>query len=236
VMAWRAMTRRAFVRAAMTGATIGAGASARLIVPVHRVVDSWARVPPERLRHFWTSIWPEACRTFGSGGIDVQTEDAPGEVKRSPGDRPIFVGLRRGALNLVLTGHLPMYWDAGRSLAGVTTIYQGYHVCLVAMLYAHGNQVPYLATNTCVHELLHALLGDILVSHPKWYQVGERETRVDWYATQLWLFGDGAAVRRSARAYLERLRAEAAAQSAAAPPQRPIASISRPGGCWADPP
>lgn len=209
-MAGRGMTRRDFVRTATAGAAAGGGAG-RLVVPIHRVVDAWARVPPERLRHFWWSIWPEACCTFSRGGIDLETEDAPGEVKHSPGDRPIFVGLRRGALNLVLTGHLPLYWDEGRSIAGVTTVWEGYHICLVAMLYAHGNQVPYLATNTCVHELLHALLGDILVGHPKWYQVGERETRVDWYATQLWLFGDGAAVRRSARLYLERLGAAAAA-------------------------
>ena len=39
-------------------------------------------------------IWPEAVRNFGRGGIRLQTTDGPGEVKRSPGDQPIFVGLR----------------------------------------------------------------------------------------------------------------------------------------------
>jgi hypothetical protein len=184
---------------------VRAGGAGRLTVPIHRVVDSRTRVPAERLRHFWSTIWPEAFRTLSRGGIDLQTEDAPGEIKRLASGRPNFVGLRRDRLNLVFTDHVPMFWDRGRALAGVTVIYDGYPMCLVAMLYAHGNQAPYLSTNTCVHELMHALLGDILVTHPTWYQVSEREGRADFYATQLWLFGDGAAVRRSGRAVLKRL-------------------------------
>jgi hypothetical protein len=202
------MTRRDFLWTAAAAAT-RSGAPARLVVPIHRVVDSRAKVPAERLHRFWWKIWPEAFGEFSQGGMLLETDDGVGEVKRSPGDRPIFVGLRRGVLNLVLTDHIPMYWDRGRSLAGVTTVYDGYHVCMVAMLYAHGNQVPYLSTNTCVHELLHALMQDILVRHPKWYQVGGREGRIDWFATQLWLFRDGTGIRESARAYLERLRAGA---------------------------
>src|SRR5207302_1939811 len=126
--------------------------------------------------------------------------------RRSPGDKPIFVGLRRGVINLVLTDHIPMHWDSGRGLAGVTTIYDSYHVCLVALRYAHGNQIPFLSVNTCVHELLHALLQDIFVSHPKWFQAEGRELRIDWFATSLCLFHDGAAVRNSAEEYLGRLR------------------------------
>jgi hypothetical protein len=226
------MTRRDFIWTAAAAAT-RSSAPAPLVVPIHRVVDARAQVPPERRQHFWSSIWPEAFRAFSRGGIELQTGDGPGEVKRSPGDRPIFVGLRRGALNLVLTDHIPMYWDRGRSLAGVTTVYDGYHVCMVAMLYAHGNQVPYLSTNTCVHELLHALLQDILVSHPKWYQVSGREFRADWYATQLWLGQDGAEVRKSARVYLERLRGAGAVrayldgnQTLSIPTKRPKVSLA----------
>lgn len=204
------MTRREFL---WIPAAVHAGGAERLTMPIHRVVDARARVPAETLRHFWRSIWPEAFRAFSRGGIDLQIEDAPGEVKRSAAGRPIFVGLRRGALNLVLTDYIPMFWDRGRALAGATTIYDGYHISMVAMLYGHGNQAPYLSTNTCVHELLHALLGDILVAHPKWYQVAERENRADFYATQLWLFGDGAAVRRSAREYLQRLRSSPTARA-----------------------
>jgi hypothetical protein len=204
------VTRRDFIQAA-AAAVLRPDTAPRLVVPIHRVIDARAKVPPERIRYFWSTLWPEAFRVFSQSGIQLQTEDARGEVKRSPGDRPIFVGLRRGALNLVLTDHIPMYWDRGRALAGVSTVYEGYHVCMVAMLYAHGNQLPYLSTNTCVHELLHALLQDILMTHPKWYQVADRETRVDWYATRMWLFHEGEEVRRSARAYLQRLQASAAA-------------------------
>lgn len=169
-------------------------------------MDARAQCPPEQLHHFWSSIWPEAVRNFSGGGVELQTSDGPGEVRRSPGDKPIFVGLRRGVINLVLTDRVPMYWDNARALAGVTSIYDGYHVCMVALRYAHGNRIPFLSVNTCVHEILHALLQDLFVSRPKWYQTGGREFRIDWYATGLWLFHDGAAIRRSAQAYLGRLR------------------------------
>jgi hypothetical protein len=205
------MTRRElFVSTAAVAAT--RGAPARVQVPVHRVVDSRAQYPPERLHNFWSGIWPEAAGDFSRGGIELQTSGGPGEVRISPGDRPIFVGLRRGAINLVLTGRIPMRWDQGRALAGVSTIHEGYHVSMIALLYAHGNQVPFLSVNTCVHELLHVLLQDVFVSQPQWYQTGGRESRIDWYATWLWLFHDGAAIRKSAQAYLERLRSVAGAQ------------------------
>jgi hypothetical protein len=174
-------------------------------------MDSRAKCPPEEVRHFWASIWPEAVRNFSQGGIGLQTSDGPGEVRRSAGDKPIFIGLQRGVINLVLTDHIPMKWDSGRALAGVTTIYDGYHLCLIAIQYAHGNQIPYLSVNTCVHELLHALMQDVFVSHPNWLQTGGREFRIDWYATGLWLFHDGAAIRKSAQAYLGRLRSAAVA-------------------------
>ena len=204
------MTRRQFIWTA-AAATGGSGGPARLLVPVHRVMDSRARCSPEQLRHFWYTVWPEAARDFSHGGMQLQTSDGPGEVRRSPGDQPIFVGLRRGVVNLVLTDHIPMKWDNGRALAGITTIQGGYHVCLIALQYAHGNQVPFLSVNTCVHELLHALMQDVFVRRPTWYQTGGREFRIDWYATGLWLFHDGAAIRKSAQAYLGRLRSAAVA-------------------------
>jgi hypothetical protein len=207
------VTRRQFIGTA-SAATGGSGAPVRLLVPVHRIMDSRARCSPEQHRHFWWTVWPEAARDFSHGGIQLQTSDGPGEVRRSPGDQPIFVGLRRGVVNLVLTDHIPMKWDNGRALAGITTIQGGYHVCLIALQYAHGNQAPFLSVNTCVHELLHALMQDVFVRRPTWYQSGGREVRIDWYATGLWLFHDGAAIRKSAQAYLNRLRstAEASAQ------------------------
>ena len=121
-------------------------------------------MPPEVLQRFWWSIWPEAVRDFGLGGIALQTTDGPGEVRRTAADNPFFVGLRRGVINLVLTARLPLYWDGGRALAGVTTIHEGYHVCMIALPYAHGNRTPFLSVNTCVHELLHALLPDVFVA------------------------------------------------------------------------
>jgi hypothetical protein len=187
-------------------ATTRSRAPAWLQVPVHRIMDARAHCTPQQLRHFWSSIWPEAVRTFSQGGIELQTSDGPGEVKLSPGSNPIFVGLRPAVINLVLTDHVPTNWDKGRALAGVTTLWNGFPVSLIAIPYAHGNQVPFLSVNTCVHELLHTLFQDIFVSSPKWYQSDEREFRTDWYATGLWLFHDGAAIRESSQVCLARLR------------------------------
>jgi len=175
-------------------------------VPVRRVLDMHAQCTPEELQRFWRVIWPEAFHDLAAGGIRLEVTDAAGEVRRTAGDRPAFVGLQRGVINLVLTDHLPLYWDNSRALAGVTTIFEGYHISVVALRYAHGNQVPFLSVNTCEHELLHALMQDIFVTRPEWYQSGGREFRIDSCATGLWLFHSGSAVRRSAREYLRRLR------------------------------
>jgi hypothetical protein len=206
------MTRRAFIGAAMSAAVLTTGPR-RLTVPIFRIVDARAQIPAENLRRFWNTIWPEATRDFSRGGIDLLATDGPGEIRMSPGDKPVFVGLRRGIVNLVVTGRIPMYWDNGLGWGGVTTIYQGYHICLIALRYAHGDQAPFLSVNTCVHELLHALLQDIFLKPPKWYRAGEREFQIDWYATRLWLFHEGGAVRKSGEAYLDRLRSAAAAHA-----------------------
>jgi hypothetical protein len=200
------LTRRNFIWTVMMPAAVSRS-QALLSIPVHRITDGHGLFPPGTLENFWTNLWPETVRTFGRGGIALQTTDGPGEVRRTAGDRPNFIGLRRGVMNLVITDHIPMLWDNGRALAGVATLYGAYPVCMIALRYAHGNRMPFLAVNTCVHELLHAFMQDIFVARPSWYQSGGREARIDWYATRLWLFHDGAAIRQSAQSYLTRLRA-----------------------------
>jgi len=200
------MNRRDFIRTAALAA-VPPAAAAPLVVPVRRVEDVRAKCTPPELQRFWWSIWPEAVREFGRCGIEIQTNDVRGEIKRSAGDRPIFVGAEYGVLNLVLTDHIPMYWDGGRGLAGATTLYEGFHLCVIAISNAHGNQLPFISVNTCVHELLHALMQDIFVRDPSWFRSGEGEFRIDALATRMWLFHDDAAVRQSARAYLKKLRA-----------------------------
>ena len=65
------------------------------------------------------------------------------------------------------------------SLNGVTLIYRGHHICMVALNWAHGHQIPILSVNTCLHELLHALLHDIFESRPKNWTGNAREIRID---------------------------------------------------------
>jgi len=204
------MTRRQFIAtAAGAVAAVPAKAETPLIVPVHQVTDKRAEFTPEQLQDFSSNLWSEAVRDFGGCGIELQTSEGVGEIRRSPAGRPLFEGLERGAINVVLTDYVPLHWDSGRGLAGVSTQYEGRHLCLLALNHAHGHRIPFVSVNTCVHELLHVLLQDIFVSPEGWWPRAEREVLIDWHATRLWLFHDGGAVREAARAYLERLRAAA---------------------------
>jgi hypothetical protein len=169
-------------------------------------MDSRAKCTPQQVSRFSSSIWPEAVRDFERCGIQFEVSEVTGEVRRSPGGRPVFIGLEHGAINLVITDQILQNWDRGRGLTGVSTQYDGYHISMIALDYAHGHQIPFLAVNTCVHELLHVLLQDIFEVHPNGLAGYERESRIDWYATRLWLFGDGAAIRKAAESYLVRLR------------------------------
>jgi hypothetical protein len=202
------MTRRDFVSRAAAAVIVPAVSQANLILPVRRVMNSRAKLTPGQLREFSSAIWPEAVRDFKRCGIDLQSSESKGEVKRSPSDRPVFTGLDRGVINVVVTDRIPMYWDGGRALSGVTTQYERYHLCVIALDHAHGHQIPFLSLNTCVHELLHVLLQDIYVNRPKTMQRRGRELRIDWYATRLWLFHEGEAIRSAAQEYLERMQAE----------------------------
>jgi hypothetical protein len=207
------VTRRDFISAGAAAAVVSSESQAPLVIPVHHLSDSRAKCTLSQRQRFATKIWPEAVRDFEACGIHLQVSRGTGEIRRSPSGRPIFAGLEHGVINLVLTDHIPMNWDSGRALRGVTTRYEGYHLCMVALRYAHGHQIPFLSVNTCVHELLHALLHDIFESRPQGFTGHGREFRIDLYATRLWLFRDGAAVRKAAQVYLERLRPSPASKT-----------------------
>ena len=131
------MTRRGFLLSAL------AAAEAPLILPVLHLSDSRASFGPERIRRFSGAIWPEAVRDFARCGIRLHATAKRGEVRRSPGDRPVFAGLERGSINMVLTDAIPMAWDRGRGLQGAAKRHDGYDVCLIALNEAHPHQVPF---------------------------------------------------------------------------------------------
>lgn len=199
------MTRRSF----LTLAPAVLAGPAPVVIPVHHVLDSRAKLKPEVVQSLWSSIWPQAVQNFAAGGIHLQCTQGAGEVERPPGREPVLSGLDPRSLNLVLTGTIPMEWDSGRSLCGVTTRYRGRHVCMISLYRAHGHQIPLISVNTCVHEMLHALMLDIFDRNPMGASGAGREFRIDYYATRLWLFRDGDAIRISARNYIEKLRADA---------------------------
>jgi len=177
-----------------------------LLLPIHQVLDRNARCRAHHVREFWSHIWPQAATDLAHCGIQIQLTSSEGEVARPPSRQPVVAGLRHGALNLVLTDLIPIEWDHGRSLAGVTTLYRGYHLCMAALARAHGHRIPFVATNTVTHELLHALLLDVFENRPSGVWGQARELRVDAIATKIWLLNDGSAVRGPAGEYLARLR------------------------------
>ncbi|MBM3813398.1 MAG: hypothetical protein FJW20_17385 [Acidimicrobiia bacterium] len=158
-----------------------------------------ARDPRDRCR-----IWREAYRDFQNAGIRLQTTDVNGEIQRSPGGRPVFLGLKRGVINMVITDNVPMHWDQARGLSGISTIHEGYHLSMISMKRAHTHRVPFFSVNTCVHELLHVIFQDIYLPRQSTFKAGQLEARVDWQATRMWLFPGGDEIRKAAEAYLER--------------------------------
>ena len=195
------MNRRQFLSLLPAAALVSP--QPRVTVPIHLVLDSRANLSPARLRYFWSYLWPEAVRDLTNCGLSLDCTFSVGEVFRPPEREPVISGLDHGAINLVVTHRIPPQWDGARCLGGLTTCYRGHHLCMVALYYAHCHQIPFLAVNTCVHELLHVLLRDIFEPRPPGFLGEAREFRIDYYATRLWLFGEGAAIRDSARAYLQ---------------------------------
>ena len=218
-----AMTRRVLLQLLPAVALPTPAATAPLTLPIHHILDRNAKCRAHHVRNFWDSIWPQAAGDLFHCGVGISLTSVEGEVARPPSRQPVITGLRPGALNFVVTDRIPVQWDHGRGLAGVTTLYRGYHLCMAALTYAHGHRIPFVATNTVTHELLHALLLDIFENRPAGLWGQAREFRIDAIATRLWLLNDGSAVRESATKYLERLAANplpprSAAQARAAPP------------------
>jgi hypothetical protein len=189
-------------------ATLAAAAAPSTVtVPVDILFDKDAHLSDWGVRGFW-SLWAEAVRDFGWCGVRFQTRVREAGMWRPPNRQPVISGLGAGVLNVVVTNSIPEMWDNGRILRGVTTLYRGHHLCMIAMNFAGRNRMPLVALNTCTHELLHALMGDIFELAPGGARGQSRELRIDWLATRLWLFHSGRGVRESARAYVERLRAK----------------------------
>jgi hypothetical protein len=194
------LTRRAILALPLAAAA----AEPPVTVPVRIVIDKRAKFTPERLR-YWQGIWDQAWGDFARVGVRLAAETVEGEIKRSPGDRPLFVGLDRAALNVVVTGHVPMKWDEGRALRGVAFRYDGYDTILIALNYAVRHQVPFFSINTCEHEMLHVFLGDIFEKPPAGLKGQWREYRIEGYGSRMWLFHAGAVVREGAARYSARL-------------------------------
>ena len=199
-------TRRQLLAGTVFGVKALGSSASPVDVPVLRLLNRQAACSDVEVRTFCSIVWDEAERAFQSCGVILRTVHRIGEVRLWPGGRPRFFGLESGMLNVVLTDRIPLHWDNGRSLAGVATISEGHHVCVIAMKNAHPNRLPFLAVNTVVHEMLHVFFGDIFVSRKGLLRGEAREAFVDWQATRLWLFRYGPDVKNAAQSYMTRLR------------------------------
>jgi hypothetical protein len=199
------MTRREFL--SVLPVAFGRVDPSTVTAPVHVVLDGDANCTPAQLQHFWSSLWAEAISDLARCGIRLETTVKTGSVWRPASREPVVSGLDHGVLNFVVTDRIPLEWDNGRMLSGVTTLYRGFHLCMVGLLRAHGNQIPLLSVNTCLHELLHALMGDIFEHRPTGLRGQARELRIDSCATRLWMLGSGRDIHDAAGRYVERLRA-----------------------------
>ena len=185
----------------------GAASQDVVTLKIGFIQDEYAEFRRNSLKRFWREIWPEAARALGRCNIEVQTTWKLSHFNRSPAGFLHFQDLTPHVINIFLTNHMPLSWDNGRALSGVATRYNGYCLCVLALDYAHGNQIPFFGLNTCLHEILHVLLGDIEVKRPTHAFLGgqTRESRVDAVATSLWLLGrSGADLREKARAFIAR--------------------------------
>lgn len=194
------MRRRAFL-----ASMLAAEAHAPVRVPVLRLRNKLAPCSEAEFGEFVGSVWREAEQEFRRCGVVLDVVERECEIRKYPSGRPLFTGLERGVVNVVLTGDVPLDWDNGRGLAGLSTIYEGCHLCLIAVHRAHGNRAPWLAVNTVVHELLHLFLGDVFVPRPGTWDTHTREASVDWHATRMWLLGRDATVGDAAREYVRKL-------------------------------
>lgn len=201
----RRFTRRLWFAVPLTGAPPAPAATPPVFVPVLRLLNRNARCSPADVKSFHASIWEEALRTFHSCNVILQTTERTGEIRRYPSGRPEFRGLERQMLNIVLTDVIPLDWDSGRSLGGVSVRHEGYDIIVISLRNAHPNRFPLLALNTLIHELLHVLQGDIFIGRPGAFAKGRREAAVDWQATRLWLFGGSSSIHQAAQKYVRHL-------------------------------
>jgi len=203
------MTRREFFQIAAAAAVPAlppAAVPARVTVPIRLIFDSRVKWRAGRLHYFWWSLWRQTVRDFESCGVHLEVIEGVGDIWRPYRREPVISGLDANALNVVVTDTLPILWDRGLALCGVTMTYRGFHLCVIALERAHTNEVPLLSLNTCNHEILHALLGDVFERRPKGVAGQAREFRIDCYATLAWLFPYAGAIRKAAYIYVNRLR------------------------------
>lgn len=206
------MTRRrwaggllAGVRAWAAGGERAGAAGGDVVVPLHHVLDRRAACRARHVRDFWGRVWPQAVADFEQCGVRFAVTSGEGEVERPAWRTPVVQGLRRGCLNVVVTDRIPVQWDGGRGLAGVTTMYRGHAMCMIAIARAHGHRIPFVATNTCTHEMLHAVLGDVFENRPAGWRGQARESRMDAVATGLWFGWRDGGVRAGAGEFLGRV-------------------------------
>lgn len=124
------MHRGQLLFVALPWASSARGAGGPVEVPVVCLTNTRAATTPEAVRAFRAGVWAAAVRSFAEGGVALRVRERAGEIPQYPSSRPRFVGLARGERNVVLTDPIALEWDRGRQVAGGSTVYEGYVVCV----------------------------------------------------------------------------------------------------------
>ncbi len=138
------LTRRQLLGAMAAGGAL-TGRAGDLVVPVHQIFDGSTKWNQERLSWFRSRLWPEAEGDLKKCGIRLQVTSATGDVERPAWREPVVKGLQRGVINFVITGRIPILWDRGRGLSGVSSLYRGHHMCMIALIRANMHQAPFIS-------------------------------------------------------------------------------------------
>jgi hypothetical protein len=119
-----------------------------------------ATLHSEDVDWFRNCLLPEALLDLTKAGVAPIVRWGGGWIERKEADA-LFHGVVPKAVNVFVTPWVPLCWDKGMGLCGLSGIAAGTDTVIVSTANAHRHLVPYLATNTLLHEFGHVLRGDL---------------------------------------------------------------------------
>jgi hypothetical protein len=152
-------------------------ASINLPIVVH-IDRRGSQIRTTHVRWFWECLLREAEHDLIHAGVRITSTVGQGWIERGDIDA-FFHGVQPEAINVYVTHWIPLCWDLGRGLCGLSGLAGATEVIVVSAENAHRHIVPYLATNTLAHEIGHVLRGDLRLRNPGGWEEQQRELSLD---------------------------------------------------------